>query len=120
MESYLEEYGHHFNKRLYHYAVSLMRNHKGEEMKPLELDRVNEFLKSHGVTVKNNVGYDCAYTVMMAMSDYLGSSVPDDRHLALYVQDYVDDPDGNETRAFDEYYINCVRKGVFISWADML
>lgn len=120
MEEYLSEYGYHFNKRLYQFAVSRMRNHKGEKMNPWDIDRVDEFLKNNGVTVNNNVGYDLAYVLSMASSDYLGSSVPDDKHLALYIKDYADDPDGNKTRAFDEFYINCVAKGVPIFWDDMI
>lgn len=120
MEDYLSEYGYHMNKRLYQFAVSTMRNHKGERMQPWDLERVDEFLRTNGVAVSNKVGYDAAYALSMGMSDYLGSSVPDDKHLALFVKDYVDDPDGSRTRAFDEFWIRCVAMGVPIFWDEML
>ena len=120
MQEYLGEYGYRFNKRLYHFAVSLMRNHKGEKMQPWDLEKVDEFLKGNGVTLKNKVGYDHAYVLMMAMSDYYGSSIPDERHLAMYVSDYQDDPDGSPTRAFDEFYIKTVAMGIPIFWDDMI
>ncbi len=56
----------------------------------------------------------------MAMSDFFGSSIKDEAHLALFVKDYTDDPDGNPTRAFDEFYINSIAKGVDIPWEDLI
>lgn len=120
MEEYLGMYSYHFNKKLYHFAVSMMENHKGERIKPWDLDRVDEFLKTNGVSVKNRVGYDAAYVISMGLADYYGSSIPDDKHLALFVQDYLDDPDGSKTRAFDEFFIKCVSLGVPIFWDEML
>ena len=40
-----------------------------------------------------------------------------DKH---YVKDYIDDPDGNPTRAFDEFYVNCIAKGIDIPWGDVI
>ena len=120
MEEYLGTYGRHFSKKLYNFAVSKMRNHKNEKMQPWEIDRVEEFLRSNGVTVENKVGYDAAYVMFMAMADYFGSSIPDDRHLALFIKDYQDDPDGSKTRSFDEFIARCVALGEPIFWSEML
>jgi len=120
LEEYLGTYGMHFNKKLYHFAVSMMKNHKGETMQPWDLDRVDEFLKFNGVSVKNKVGYDVAYVLTMGLADYFGSSIPDDKHLALFAQDYCDDPDGSPTRAFDEFIAKCVALGEPVFWSEML
>lgn len=80
----------------------------------------DEFLKNNGVTVKNAMGHDAAYVLNMARADYYGSSITDDGHLALFVKDYCDDVDGNPTRAFDEFYINSVAKGVPVFWDECL
>lgn len=120
MEEYLSEYGRHFNKRLFEYAVSMMEDRNKKKLNAWSKDQCDNFLRDNGVNVKNTMGYDSAYVLNMARSDYFGSSIVEDARLALYVRDYMDDVDGNPTRAFDEFYINCVAKGVPIFWGDML
>lgn len=120
MEDYLEEYGYHFNKKLFEYAVSMMKDRNGQQLKPWDKDRVSEFLRNHGVTVRNNMGHDAAYVLNMALADYYGSSIMDETHLALFVKDFCNDVDGAPTKAFDHFYIDCVAKGVPIFWDEML
>lgn len=120
MEEYLSEYGYHFNERLYLFAVSQMRDKNGKVMQPWDKEKVSTFLQNNGVNLSNNYGHDAAYVLMMAMSDYYGSSIADERHLALFVKDYQDDPDGAKSRAFDEFYIKTVAKGIPIFWDEML
>ena len=120
MEEYLSECGYHFNERLYLFAVSQMRDKNGKVMQPWDKEKVSTFLQNNGVNLSNNYGHDAAYVLMMAMSDYYGSSIADERHLALFVKDYQDDPDGAKSRAFDEFYIKTVAKGIPIFWDEML
>lgn len=120
MEEYLSEYGYHFNERLYKFAVSMMRDRNGAKIQPAEKDRVEVFLRTQGVSLENNLGHDAAYVLAMARADYLGSSISDDKHLAMFVKDYLDDPDGAKTRAFDEFYIKTVALGIPIFWDEML
>ena len=120
MEEYIEDYGFHFNKKLYEFAVSTMEDRSGKRMQPATKESVENFMKAHGVSLKNNLGYDAAYVFAMAKADYLGSSIPDDYHLALYVKDYLDDVDGAKTRAFDEFYVKTVACGIYIFWDEML
>jgi hypothetical protein len=120
MEDYLEENGRHFNKHLFEFATSLMRDRNNNKLAVWNKEQVENFLREHGIVLKNAMGYDAAYVINMARADYFGSSIVDNPRLALYVRDYIDDVDGNPTRAFDEFYINSVAKGVPIFWADML
>ena len=120
MEEYLEEYGYHFDKRLFEFAVDMMDDRSGQPLKPWDKDKTNEFLKANGVTLKNNYGHDAAYVLNMARADYYGSSIADDAHLALFVKDYVDDPDGAPTRAFDEFYMKCIALGIPIFWDELM
>lgn len=46
--------------------------------------------------------------------------IADEIRMAMFLRDYIDDPDGNPTRPFDEFYINCIAKGVDIPWEDMI
>ena len=119
-EEYLETYGRHFNKSLFDYAVSMMEDRNRKKLVPWDKKACDDFLKNNGVVLNNASGHDAAYVLNMARSDYFGSSINDDQRLAFYVRDYIDDVDGNPTRAFDEFYVNCVAKGVPIFWDEML
>lgn len=119
MEEYLEEYGYHFNKHLFDYAVSMMVDRSGKRLQPWDKEKVTTFLKNSGINLQNNYGHDAAYVLNMARADYFGSSISDEPHLALFVRDYIDDPDGSSTRAFDEFYINCIGKDIPIFWDEM-
>lgn len=120
MEEYLGDYGFHINKKLFDWAVSRMKDRAGQRLTPWDKERCEEFLKSRGVTLRRGKGHDAAYVLNMARADYYGSSVPDEQRLALFVRDYLDDPDGSETRAFDELYIKTVALGEPIFWEEML
>ena len=121
MDAYLANHGHHFSKPMLEWAVSMMRDTKGNKMSIPDKKKVDEKLASHGVELDRNKGYyDGVYVWCMAKSDYMGSSIEDEMHLAKFVKDFIDDPDGNPTRAFDEFYINCIAKGVDIPWEDMI
>ena len=126
MEDYLEDYGFHFNKRLFEFAMQLIedavKNDKNNvrPFTPWDKQKTTDFLKANGVSLKNDMGHDAAYVLNMARADYFGSSIIDDLHLALFVKDYLDDKDGSPTRAFDEFYIKTVALGIPIFWDEML
>lgn len=119
-DEYTDQYGYHFNKKLYEWAVSMMRGRDGNRMKALTKEQVAEFFRTNGITLENNRGYDAPYVHAMAKADYYGSSIDDDAHLALFVKDYLDDPDGYDTKAFDHFVIDCRSKGEPIFWEEML
>lgn len=121
MDAYLSHHGHHFSKPMYEWAVSMMEDRNGSKMTPTEKQKLEEIFKSYGIKLKRNEGYyDPLYVWTMAKADYMSSSIADEKHLALYVMDYIDDPDGNPTRAFDEFMANCMAKGIDIPWEDMI
>ena len=121
MDAYLSSHGHHFSKPMLEWAVSLMDDGSGNKQKPMEKKDFDEKMMAYGLSLDRNDGfYDGPYVWAMAKSDYFGRSIPDEKHLAMFVKDYIDDVDGNETRAFDEFYINCTAKGVDIPWIDII
>ena len=120
MDAYLSNYGRHISKPMYLWAVSMMRDRNGKKAKPVEKDEVRKALESYGAVVKNDRAYDVPYVYMMAKMDYFGSSIPDESHLAMFVQDYLDDPDGSDTRAFDELYVKTIALGIPIDWEDVI
>lgn len=121
MEAYLSNHGRHFSKPMLEWAVSMMEDRDGRKGMLLDKKKFDETMKNYGVTLKRKDGfYDGPYVWAMARSDYYGTSLLDDQHIALFVRDYIDDVDGNPTRAFDEFYINCVSKGIDIPWEDLI
>ncbi|MBQ3949800.1 MAG: hypothetical protein II661_04920 [Bacteroidales bacterium] len=121
MEAYLSNHGRHISKPMLEWAVSMMEDRRGNKGKVLEKKEFDELMKAYSQKLSHNEGYyDGPYVWAMAKSDYFGSSIIDEQHLAMYVKDYIDDIDGNPTRAFDELYINCVAKGIDIPWKDLI
>lgn len=121
MDAYLSNHGHHFSKPMLEWAVGMMKDREGKKMQVIEKKKLDEMLDAYGVKLKRTEGYyDAVYVYAMAKSDYYGSSLDDEIRLAKYVGDYTNDPDGNPTRAFDEFYINCMAKGIDIPWEDMI
>lgn len=120
MDAYMSSYGHHISKAMYRWAVSQMRDRNGNKPKPMEMEEVKKLLDVYRVEVKNDKGYDVPYVFMMAKMDYYESSIPDEPHLAKFVKDYLDDPDGSPTRAFDELYIKTVAMGIPLVWEDLI
>ena len=120
MREYLSYHGRHFSKPLYEWAVSMMKGRNDEKIKSVEKSVFDEKLKSNSVTLKNDKGYDGPYVWAMATADYMGSSIIDEQHLAKFVMDYLDDPDGSRTRAFDEFYAKTMALGIPILWEDVI
>lgn len=125
MIAYLRHYGKHFSKKMYEFAVRGMykvdaRTKQKVYEQPLTLEQVESTLKKHNITLKNNVLYDAAYVMSMASADFLGSSLPNDLYVALFVKDYIDDPDQVDGFVFNRFYADCILKGEPINWSDML
>ena len=63
---------------------------------------------------------ECVYVANMAKADYYKSSIIDESHLALFLKDYIDDPDGYDGLPFTRFYADCIGSGTPIMWDDML
>jgi len=119
-EDYTGQFGCHFNKKLYEWAVSMMKDRSGNNVPPMTKEQVDEWLKTNGVSLKNNKGHDAAYVRAMLFADCWESSYTTDKQLALGVMDFLDDPDGSKTKAFDHFVVDCRSKGEYIFWDEML
>ena len=119
MVNYLSHYGWHFNKKMCEFAISKMKK-DGKKLSPIYKEKVEDILKSYDITIENNILYDAVYVANMAKADFYGSSVSDEKHLALFIKDYIDDEDGYDGIVFSRYYIDTVKKGIPIDWEDML
>ena len=116
MIRYLKYYGQHFNKKLCDFAVSKMEHGK----QAMSKDKVDELLKNHNIKLKNNELYDYVFVCNMGNNDFMGSSILDDRHLAMYVKDVIDDEDGYDGIVFNRWYADMVTSGIPVEWEEML
>lgn len=117
--AYLANNGWHFSKAAYEFAVKQMKNKDGK-ITPYTKSQVEEVLKLHQITLKDDLGYDAAYVATMCKSDYFGSSIVDEKHLALYIKDTLDDEDAGEGSVMRCWYAKMVSKGVPVPWEELL
>ena len=117
---YMSYYGKHFSKKMCEWAVSMMKTDGGKSIDTMDKEKVEGLLEQYGVKLENDKGYDKVYVANMCLADFYGRSVPDEQHLALYVKDLLDDPDGYEGLVFNRFMIDCMGKDIPIMWEDML
>ena len=66
MRAYLRNNGRHFNKKACEWAVKNMRKrnsntNSSEKIEMKSKDEIDELLKTHGITLNKNKGYDYVY-----------------------------------------------------------
>ena len=120
MEAYLSNYDWHFSKAMAEWAISKMRDRNGNKVPLRNKEQVESVMKANNVELQNDFGYDAVFVFHMGASDYLGSSITDEAHLARYVKDLLDDKDGYDGIAFTRFMADCSAKGVPIMWEDMI
>ena len=125
MRAYISNYGFHFSKRAYEFAVSLMEKKnpqtgRTERVKGYTKEEVDALMTKYGIQIKNKVLYDYVYVATMAKADYYGSSISDEAHLALFVKDYVDDEDAGDETTFRRWLATMIGNGEPIEWEDIL
>lgn len=123
MEIYMRYYGPHFNRKLMEFAVSLMtKEENGEEkpIKPYSKEEVDRILMQSNIKLKNNSLYDYVYVANMCKADFLGSSISDEHHVALYIKNVVDDVDAEDGLIFNRWYADTCYLGIPVDWEEML
>lgn len=88
---------------------------KKVSISPWTKEEVDSLLKRTNVTLNNKFGYDYVFAANMCKADYLGSSIPDEQHVALFIKDYVDDKDGYPELPFTRFYADCIGSGTPIN-----
>lgn len=87
---------------------------------PWTKEKVEQTLHKYGIVLDNAIAYDHVYVLNMALADFYGSSITDERALALFVKDYVDDEDQPDGFIFNRFYADCALAGTPIPWEDIL
>lgn len=107
-KEYAECHGRHFNDKLLAYATGQMRKRDADTGKerrivPFSKAEVDALLARNGVKLDKSKGLDYVYVANMAKADFWKSSIDDERHLALYVKDVIDDCDADEDTVFERW-----------------
>ena len=87
---------------------------------PISKEKVDEVLDKHNIDLEYNELYDYVYVYNMGNNDFLNSSIIDEKHLALYVKDVIDDKHGYDGIVFNRWYADMVTLGIPIEWDEML
>ena len=116
---YRRRHGCHFSRELCEFAVSRMTGDDGRAIKALSKQEVETALRESKVEVRHMEGYDHVFAANMCLADYLGESVPDMEHLARYVKDVLDDPDGYEGIVLCRWIADVVAKRVDVPWEEV-
>lgn len=125
MRSYLRQNGFCFSKKACMEAVKKLKRlnpatGKLEPLEPMSKEQVEEALAKHGIKLEHNRGYDFVYAYHYGKAVFFKSSIVDEKGLAQYVKDKIDNPmlpGGNE---FREYLVRCDALGIPVEWDDML
>jgi hypothetical protein len=120
MLDYLSHHGKHFNKKMFEWAVSLMRKADGSKITPITKEVFDQKISANNINIQHDTLYDGMYVYCMALADFYGSSIVDEKHLLLFVKDYIDDPDAEDGFVFNRFYADCCLKGIPIDWDYML
>lgn len=124
MKKYLQNYGYHFNHKMYKFAVGKMykknRDGKEEKIEPIEKEKVEEMLKKYNVTLENDVMYDSTYLYSMIMADFFGKSIPNEQYVAMHIKDKIDDVDQPDGYIFNEWYAKMCFAGMPIDWEEFV
>jgi hypothetical protein len=120
MEDYLEFNGWHFNKKMCQWASSRMYKGKDkpEYITPYTKEDIETLAKKYNLQF--DISYDAVYIANMAKADFIGSSIPDEAHLILYVKDVTTDPDAYDGMPFTRFYADCIGSGTSIPWEDVI
>ena len=120
MRIYLMNYGKHFSKKMYEWAVSKMYKADESTIWPIQRQEFEDKLTQYNIKLKHDVMYDGMYVYSMAMADFYGSSIKDEQHLMMFVKDYIDDPDAVDGFVFNRFYSDCCLKGEPIDWFELM
>lgn len=120
---YMKNYGPHFNRKLFEFAVSHMTqliDGKERKIMPYSKEEVDNIILLNGIKLDRNQLYDAAYVANMCKADFLGSSIKDEKHLALYIKDVIDDVDADDGIVFNRWYADMSYSGIAVDWEAML
>lgn len=122
---YMDRYKGHFSRRLAEWAISMMEKKdpvsgKPKPITPYSIEEVEQMTQAFRRQIGEESIYDAWYLANMCKADYLGSSVIDKDHVALFIKDTICDPDGEPQMVLACFRAKCDVKRISIHWERML
>lgn len=109
--NYLRYYGAHFNKKLYDFASKQLA--RADYTK----EKLDTLLEANKIVLKDAKLYDAVYVINWAKSNFYGSSIVDEKHLALFVKDIFEK---ESDLVFNRWYADIAKRGIPVEWEDMV
>lgn len=124
MKRYISNFGWHFNKKAYDYATKLMykvneNTKEKENIKAYTKEEVDALLSKYGINLRNKILHDYVFAATMCKAYYLGSSIENERQLAMYVKDTIDDSDASDETTFRRWVATMIGNGTPIDWYEI-
>lgn len=110
-ENYLRYYGPHFNKKLCEFACNNLKSTEYTK------EKVTQLLNANGIELKKAKLHDAVYVANWCKSIFYGSSIEDEKHLALFLKDIFEK---ENQLIFNRWYADTFRLGIPIEWSDMI
>lgn len=92
----------------------------GKPIRMMSKEDIEDILKKNNIVLENNVGYDAVYIAHMCLADFYGSSITEEKQMAQFIKDYVDDEDQQDGFIFNRFYADTSFNGVGIPWEEIL
>lgn len=104
-KNYIRYYGKHFNKKLCEFACAKLK----------ESSYTKESLRINEINTEDN--YDAVYLANWCKSRLFGSSIPDEKHLMLFIKDILSK---EKDLIFNRWYADMAKLGISIDWEEMI
>ena len=109
--NYLRYYGSHFNKKLCEFACEQL------DKSDYNKEKVEQLLKNNNISLKNAQLHDAVYVANWARSLFYGSSISDEKHVALFLKDIFEK---ESDLIFNRWYADMAKRGIVIEWEEMI
>lgn len=109
--NYLRYYGSHFNKKLCEFACDQLSN------KEYSKEKLDILLQSYNIEIANAKLYDAVYIANWCKNTFYGSSITDEKHFVLFIQDIFEK---ESDLIFNRWYADIAKQGIPIEWDDMI
>lgn len=72
------------------------------------------------ISVLSNIANPDQRMSKIQACDYIGVSITDERHFALYIKDTIDDEDAGDGTTMRRWYATMVANGTMVDWEDVI
>lgn len=117
---YMDAYQGQFSRKMAEWAISMMMaadeaTGKMKRIVPRQLSEMEEVLKENDVKISDEAIYTAWYLFNMCYADYK-KSLEDRKHIAIYIGETINDPDGTDGDVLACFVAKMCNKGIAIHW----